>query len=84
MRTVFACFLHAAGTSKESWSNPSLDNLANIKATSSMWAEKGSILEVLCQVASVLVSRCVFYVFFGHWLKDEEAPRRFGLFSQTA
>ena len=72
------------GLLKESWSNPSLDNLANIKATSSMWAEKGSILEVLCQVASVLVSRCVFYVFFGHWLTDEEAPRRFGLFSQTA
>eukprot|EP00439_Symbiodinium_sp_Y106_P011359 s5429_g1.t1 len=46
---------HLKGLLKESWSNPSLDNLANIK------------------VASVLVSRCVFYVFFGHWLKDEEA-----------
>ncbi|CAE7829980.1 engB [Symbiodinium sp. CCMP2592] len=46
---------HLKGLLKESWSNPSLDNLANIK------------------VASVLVSRCVFYVFFGHWLTDEEA-----------
>mmetsp|Transcript_13257 Transcript_13257/g.31416 ORF Transcript_13257/g.31416 Transcript_13257/m.31416 type:complete len:561 (+) Transcript_13257:83-1765(+) len=46
---------HLKGLVKESWSTPSLDNLANIK------------------VASVLVSRCLFYVFFGHWLNDEEA-----------